>query len=432
MNKIKSIAAAMAGTALEFYDLTLYGFFSSLLAPLFFPNSNPTISLMASLGAFAAGFIMRPLGGIFFGYVGDRYGRKRALVIAILCVTWPTVTIGLVPSYAEIGIAAPLLIIFCRLLQGFCVGGEYSGAAVFVIEQVKMERAGFAGSLLCAAAFLGAIIGLGIAAVCTASFMPLWGWRIPFIMGGVFGLVAYFFRRQIQETASFHKMQRSTLPSSSPLQLIFKKRKLNFICTVAIGSSAQVPFYIVSIYMQILMTSKLMLSPSYALLISTAIMGLWMVLLPLTGLLADRFGCIKVMSYSATALLISVYPLFFLLEHFLSLSTILFVQILISFAGVGFMGAAPGLLPRLFPVEERVSGTAFGFSLGQALFSGVTPLIATALVMWSGDPKAPAFYLMLTSLAGWLAVNGAHRLLAPQKDESLYYIHRAGSLSNTF
>lgn len=154
MNKIKTVSAAMAGTALEFYDITLYGFFSALLAPIFFPSSNPTTSLMASLSAFAAGFLMRPLGGAFFGYVGDRYGRKNALLIAILLVTLPTVIIGLVPTYAEIGIFAPAIIILCRLAQGFSVGGEYGSAAVFIAEQVRKEQVGLAGSILCATAFL--------------------------------------------------------------------------------------------------------------------------------------------------------------------------------------------------------------------------------------------------------------------------------------
>ncbi|MBP6950999.1 MAG: MFS transporter [Alphaproteobacteria bacterium] len=411
MSKIKTISAAMAGTALEFYDITLYGFFSSLLAPLFFPSLDSTTSLMASLGAFAAGFLMRPLGGIFFGYVGDKYGRKKALVIAILLVTLPTVTIGLVPTYVEIGVFAPLTIIFCRLLQGFCVGGEYSGAAVFIAEQVQKKRGGFAGSILCATAFLGAIVGSGLGALCTAPFMPSWGWRIPFLMGGVFGLIAYFFRRQIKETTPFSLVQRKTLKAKFPLGQVFKQRKLSFICTTAIGASVQIPFYIASIYMQILLTTKLMISPSYALVMNTSIMGLWMILLPLAGLLSDRFGSIKLMSYSALSVVIIVYPLFFLLEYHLCLETILFAQIVISIAGVGFMGAAPGLMPQLFPVEERVSGTAVGFSLGQALFSGITPLMATALVTWTGDFKAPAFYLILTSLMGLLAVNGARSLV---------------------
>ncbi|HUX80565.1 MAG TPA: MFS transporter [Alphaproteobacteria bacterium] len=411
MKNIKTVSAAMAGTALEFYDITLYGFFSSLLAPLFFPSSNPTTSLMASLGAFAAGFLMRPLGGAFFGYVGDKYGRKKALLVAILLVTLPTVTIGLIPSYAEIGLFAPLLLILYRLVQGFSVGGEYGSAAVFIAEQTKKQKVGLTGSILCATAFLGAIVGSGLGALCTASFMPDWGWRIPFLMAGVFGSVAYYFRRQLQETSSFSQAQAQKIQPYFPLKQIFLRKKLNLLCSTAIGSCVQIPFYIASIYMQILLTSKLMLSPSFALLINTSVMVLWMILLPIAGLISDRLGAIKLMSYSALAVMISVYPLFFLLEYHLSLETIFFVQIIISVAGVGFMGAAPGLMPQLFPVEERVSGTAIGFSLGQALFSGMTPLLATALVTWTGDPKAPAFYLILTSSIGLLAVNGARTLL---------------------
>ena len=424
---MKTVSAAMAGTALEFYDITLYGFFSSLLAPIFFPSSNPATSLMASLGAFAAGFLMRPIGGAFFGYVGDRYGRKKTLLLAILLVTLPTVIIGLVPTYAEIGIFAPLTIILCRLIQGFSVGGEYGSAAVFIAEQVKKNKVGLAGSILCSTAFLGAILGSGLGALCTASFMPEWGWRIPFLLAGIFGGVAYYFRRQLKETSSFSQLKNKKVQSNFflhfssrfPLGQIWKDKKLNLLCSTAIGSCVQIPFYIASIYMQILLTTKLMISPSYALLINTGVMGIWMILLPITGLISDRFGAIKLMTYSALAVMMFVYPLFFLLEYHLSLETIFFVQVIISLAGVGFMGAAPGLMPQLFPVEERVSGTAIGFSLGQALFSGITPLVATTLVVWTEDPKAPAFYLILTSIIGLFAVNGARVLLGGKHDIAL-------------
>ncbi|MBY0501346.1 MAG: MFS transporter [Alphaproteobacteria bacterium] len=422
MKKTATVFAAMAGTALEFYDITLYGFFSSLLAPLFFPSTNPTISLMASLGAFAAGFLMRPLGGILFGYIGDKYGRKNALVIAIFLVTFPTVVIGLTPTYEEIGILAPLLIILCRLLQGVCVGGEYGGAAVFISEQVQRKKTGFAGSILCATAFLGAIVGSGIGALCTAPFMPAWGWRIPFLIGGIFGLVIYFLRKGIQETTPFSQLKKKRRTSHFPLKEVFQQRKLNLLCATALGSSVQIPFYMASIYMQILLTTELKFSSSEALLVNTAVVVLWMGLLPMAGFLSDRIGAIKLMSYSSLAVIGLIYPLFFLLENYFSFSTILFVQLMISLAGVGFMGAAPGLMPQLFPVEERVSGTAFSFSLGQALFSGMTPLIATALVNWTGDFKSPAFYLILTSLIGWLAVNGAGVLLNGKQQRKETYI----------
>ncbi|MBX9786571.1 MAG: MFS transporter [Alphaproteobacteria bacterium] len=422
MKRVKTVFAAMAGTALEFYDITLYGFFASLFAPLFFPSTNPTISLMASLGTFAAGFLMRPLGGVFFGYVGDRYGRKKALIIAIFLVTLPTITIGLVPTYAEIGILAPLILILCRLLQGVCVGGEYGGAAVFISEQVQGKKAGLAGSILCATAFLGAIVGSGIGALCTASFMPHWGWRIPFLIGGVFGLTVYFFRKGIQETGSFSQVKKKKRDSHFPLKEVFQQRKLNLLCATAMGSCVQIPFYMASIYMQILLINELKFASSDALLVNTGVMVFWMGLLPIAGFLSDRMGAIKLMSYSALAVMSLVYPLFFLLEHSLSLGTVLFVQFMISLAGVGFMGAAPGLMPQLFPVEERVSGTAVGFSLGQALFSGMTPLVATALVIWTGDFKAPAFYLILTSLIGWSAVNGAAYLLNGKQRRKQTYI----------
>lgn len=366
---------------------------------------------MASLGAFAAGFLMRPIGGTFFGYVGDRYGRKQALLLAIFLMTIPTVIIGLIPSYTSIGILAPIVVLLCRLIQGFSVGGEYGSAAVFIYELVPKNKSGFAGSLLCAVAFFGAILGSGLGALCTSSFMPAWGWRIPFLLAGLFGILIFLFRKQLHETPTFSHQASEQKSPPMPLWSYFKKNPLNILCSIAIGSNVQIPFYIASIYMQILLTTHLKLPASQALFINTGIMILWMILLPLSGYISDRIGPIKLMSYSALATMIVIYPIFILLDLSFSITTVLIIQVVISLVGVGFMGAAPGFLPQLFPVSERVSGTAIGYSFGQAIFSGITPLVATTLVTATGDLKAPAFYFILTSSIGFIAMKVAASLL---------------------
>src|SRR5436189_1033551 len=191
---IKAIFAAMVGNALEYYDVMLYGFFAAMLAPLFFPTDNQITSTISSLGTFAAGFVMRPLGGIIFGHLGDKFGRRQALVLAIFLVTIPTFTIGILPTYADIGIAAPLILLLCRLLQGLCVGGEYSGASIFVIEYSKRGREAFAGSILCAAGVSAGVLGTLVGFLSTLPFMPAWRWRIPFLIGSLFGLIGHYFR----------------------------------------------------------------------------------------------------------------------------------------------------------------------------------------------------------------------------------------------
>ena len=238
----KAIFAAMIGNALEYYDVMLYGFFAAMLAPLFFPNDNPAISIISSFGTFAAGFIMRPLGGLLFGHLGDKFGRRRALVLAIFLVTIPTFTIGVLPTYAEIGMAAPIILVACRLLQGLCVGGEYSGASIFVIEYSKKGKESFAGSILAASGLVGGVLGTFFGFLCTLPLMPSWGWRLPFLMGSLFGLIGYYIRLQVKESPDFARHTGNI--EKVPLWGVLESRKRNLLCTVGIGATTLIPFYI--------------------------------------------------------------------------------------------------------------------------------------------------------------------------------------------
>ncbi|MGI4850669.1 MAG: MFS transporter [Janthinobacterium lividum] len=413
--KNKSLFAVIAGTALEFYDITLYGFFAVLLAPLYFPSTNPQISLLVSLGTFAAGFVMRPLGGLFFGYIGDCYGRKKALILAISLVSMPTFIIGFLPTYEAIGIIAPVILIICRLLQGLCVGGEYSGAAVFVSEQARFHQRGRAGGILCSAAFLGAILGSGIGALCTLNAMPSWGWRLPFILGGIMGLTALFYRQNIEESHDFEEVSKTHQTVKFPLKEVWKQNKLSLFCTFAIGGSVQIPYYIVSIYMSLILQKKMGFSVSSGLMLNAGIMIIWMVLLPVAGHLSDRWDPFKLMEFSVISLIILAYPIFLVIDLYPSLTVMIAAQCLISGLGVWYMGVSPSLMPRLFPVRQRMSGMSIAFSLGQAIFSGTTPFIVTFLVSWLADDKAPAFYLIFTSFLGLVAIQMAKNILKNSK-----------------
>lgn len=399
------------GTILEFYDITLYGFFAALIAPFFFPSEDSTTSLLASLGTFAAGFVMRPVGGLFFGHIGDRYGRKQALLLSILLMTIPTFLIGILPTYEKIGLLSPFVLISCRLLQGLCAGGEYSSAAVFIAERYPGSKKGFSGGLLCASAFLGAVIGSGIGSVCTLSFMPTWAWRIPFWLGGVFGGLAFLYRRKVEETHAFEILEKEHKIKASPFRSVLKDHKLSLLCTFVIGASVQIPFYIVSLYMSLILAKKLGISVSMSLLLNTTIMVIWMVLLPVVGWVLDRHKSFTITELSLGGIILSAYPLFLLIERFPSPLTLLLAQCVISFLGVWYMGVSPSLMPRLFPVGARITGMGVAFSLGQSLFSGTAPLVVTALTAWTGQETMPAFYLIFTSFLGWGAIRLARVVL---------------------
>ncbi|MBX9837698.1 MAG: MFS transporter, partial [Silvanigrellaceae bacterium] len=278
----KAILAAMTGNALEYYDVMLYGFFATMLAPLFFPSDNQAVSYISSLGTFAAGFVMRPVGGLLFGHLGDKFGRRFALVLSIFLVTLPTLTIGLLPTYAEIGIAAPVILVICRLLQGLCVGGEYSGASIFVIEYSKKGKECFAGSILTASGNFGGVMGTFCGFIFTLAFMPTWGWRIPFIIGALMGVMGYYIRTRVNESPEFENM-KDEKKEKVPLWSVLEKRKINLFCTVCIGATSLIPLYLATVYMGTMMGLKLHFTTSEIMLINLPLTVFAVCTLPFMG-----------------------------------------------------------------------------------------------------------------------------------------------------
>ena len=403
MRKNTVIGAAMVGHALEHYEVTLYGFFAAMLAPLFFPSDNYIVSIIASWGAFALGFVMRPLGGLVFGHFGDIFGRKKSLLASILVASLPTLIIGLLPSYATIGLFAPMLLMTCRLVQGFSVGGEYSGAAIFVAEHSRHHKPGFVGSFLCSTGFAGALLGTLVSAGSTLAVMPPWGWRLPFLLGGLIGLASYLLRRKLPETPEFKSESSSIKEGAIPLLEVYRTKKRNALCIIAMGANGLIPLYLGSIYLNPILTKDFGLSISSMMLVNGVFLSMWVILLPLFGWFADKIGLPVLMGLSSFLTFTLAFPLFSMIAHTESLMDIFMFQGAICLLGAAFVSALPGFLPTLFSPLERYSGVAFNYTLGQALFGGTAPLIGTTLVTWTGDPISPAFYLMLSGFFGLLA-----------------------------
>jgi MHS family proline/betaine transporter-like MFS transporter len=400
----RSVVAALIGHVLERYDVALYGYFSAMLAPVFFASTDPSTALLSSLGAFAAGYLMRPLGGIIFGYFGDRYGRKQAFTWSIFLVIIPTFLIGILPSYAQIGIVAPITLIICRLMQGLCNGGEFSGAGIFVGEHMPANRVGFSGGMICATGLLGAAIGTCFGAIVTLPAIPSWGWRIPFLVGSCLTLVSYFIRRNMLETPVFEEVLKKGDVLKNPLKEVFRNYKFNIINTIAIGGCGHILLYMSSIYMNVVYTTILKIPNFQVLALNTAVLGLWVIISPVMGFFSDKIGIRKFMAGAAMIAIFAAYPLFAFLEQNLTIKGVIIFQIILTVIGAAFVAPISGLFVSLFPVRERYSGVAFSITLGQALFGGTTPLISTYLVSVTGDFKAPALFMMFGGLMGSYAV----------------------------
>ncbi len=397
------IATAMLGHALEHYEVTLYGFFAVILAPIFFPNFSTTAGLIASMGVFAMGFVMRPLGGIVFGHFGDKYGRRKCLLYTVLLASIPTIIIGLLPTYAAIGVAAPLVLIVCRLLQGFSLGGEYWGALIFVAEHSHEKKMGLLGSILCTTGYIGAIFGTLMGALFTLQIMPQWGWRFPFIIGGVLGLGIYFLRRNLPETPVLQEQAAIARTKRSPLFNVYKRGIRNPLCVLIMGGFSAVPLYLASIYLNPLLVTKFGLSMSQMMLVHGVLLVMAGGTMPLWGYFADKVGFSKWMILSASILCVISIPLFSLVTTD-SLVNIFILQITLCVLGSSYHSALGGFFTSLFPPLERYSGIAFHSTLGAALFAGTAPLIATSLVSWTGNPLAPSFFLMTLAFITVIAI----------------------------
>lgn len=400
----KKNIAIIIGNALEYYDFMLYGFFAVILAPLFFPSDIPGMSLIISMASYGVGFLARPLGGIVFGHLGDRNGRKDTLSLSILLVTLPTLGIALLPTYEQIGIYAPLLLVLCRLLQGFCLGGEASGAMTYMIENVAPHERDIASSWLVLSCYVGTLVGTLLGAFFTLSCMPSWGWRLTFVMGSLIALMGYYIRKHLSESPEFIKTQKQGKILKIPLKEIFKNKKENLFYAASLPSAVIIPFIIIFIYLNSLFIKNLHLESSVVLLLNAGLMGFWILLLPLFGHFAQKYGRILIMNIGVLGIALFSYPLFLFIGAEPTLQSVLLTQIILSVFAIAYAAPTSAFLVELFPVNERYTGIAFGYSLGHAIFGGITPIVLTTLVQSFGFTLAPVVCLIFSSLLGSIAL----------------------------
>ncbi|NBT85486.1 MAG: MFS transporter [Alphaproteobacteria bacterium] len=401
-NKSSSSWALMGGHVIECFDNTLYGFFAVILAPLFFPSTSYAVQILGSYGAFAAGFLARPVGAIIFGGVGDKTGRRKPLLYTMGFVGIPTIGIGLLPSYETIGIMAPILLILCRLLQGLFMGGEFAGVNIYLLEGQQKKSLGTNTGYLISSGIFGAILATGFGAMITMDFIPDWGWRVPFLLGGLSAFCVYLFRKKVSETQDFIKENVSQSMLASPWKEVLLKHKFVLGVSCLATGLTIMPLYLATIFGNRLF-KEIGFSQSESMFLNMFAMFLDAVFVTVCGKMADRVGFKKQTILGAIVIMVIALPSFVLVlpSNISTLNIYFYIFILASF-GCVINGSTFPYVGRLFPIRCRYTGLALSITVGHALLGGTTPLIASFLTDFMGTRLAPAFWLMF--IAGLTAI----------------------------
>lgn len=402
------VLASFVGTMIEWYDFFLYGTAAALVFDrLFFPSDNEFVSRMAAFGSFAIGFFMRPLGGIIFGHFGDRIGRKAMLVTTLMMMGLATFVIGLLPTYESIGIAAPILLILLRLIQGLGVGGEWGGAVLMAVEHGHSGRRGFYGSCV----QMGVPAGLLLATAVFSIFSSLpedqflaWGWRVPFLLGILLLAVGMFIRFQVFESPLFAESQKKNDVSPLPILEVFSKYRRSVLLAMGARFAENASFYIFSVFVLSYATEYLDLPKQ------TILNGIWiaaavqLVMIPLSGILSDRIGRRPVYMAGAVFLILFAFPFFWLIESRETLQ--IWLAIVLALVGHALMyGPQAAFFSELFGTRVRYSGASVGYQLASPLAGGIAPMIATALLNWSSGKSWPvSVYLILTAVVTLISI----------------------------
>ena len=390
----RAIIAGIAGNVMEWYDFAVYGYFAQTIGRHFFPAEDATASLIAAFGVFAAGFLMRPFGGAVFGYIGDRIGRKEALILSVLAMAIPTFLIGVLPDHAQIGVTASVLMIILRLVQGVSVGGEYTTSVVFLVEGAPASQRGFMGSWGVFGAVAGILLGSAVGAVTTsflsAASVYAWGWRIPFLLGLAVGLTGLAIRRHLPETAATSPQDK---PITSPVIDAFRSEWRTILQVTGFTVLNAVGFYMMFVYAVTYLEEVVHLQAAAALKINTLNMLVLLLLIPAVGALSDHIGRKPILLIAACGTLFFAWPLFRLM-HSAEFSTIFLGQMGFAVLIGLFFGAYPATIVEIFPARVRCSAVSIGYNLCLAVLGGTTPMVATYLITRTHNDLSPAYYLM--------------------------------------
>lgn len=397
------VFAGIVGNVLEWYDFALYGYLATVFSDQFFPSDDKLVSLINAYAVFAIGFLARPLGGVIYGHIGDRFGRRKLLTISVVLMGVPTFLLGLLPTYASVGILAPVLLIILRFVQGLSAGGEFTGSIVFLVEHAPPERRGLFGSVSNFGSMIGGLLGAFVAWLVVTTLpeaaVDAWGWRLPFLSGILIAAAGLWIRLGVTESPEFRRMSEAGTLEQRPIVSALRQYPKEIAVTAGLNWAVSAGYYIVFVWLASDYSDVIGLSLPTALALSTVGLLFGTLVTPVSGLLADRIGPRKVLSIAGIAAVLASTPLL-LFASIGTLAAAAIAQLGLALILALFLGTLPAVFVSLHGARVRCSSLSIGYNLAVAIFGGTAPLVATTLVAATGWQAAPGLYFAATAVVG--------------------------------
>ncbi|WP_434667372.1 MFS transporter [Paraburkholderia sp. A3BS-1L] len=406
------IVATSIGNALEWFDFAAYGFFAVTLSKLFFPAHDDTVSLLMTFGTFGLSYVFRPLGALVLGRYADRRGRKAALLVSLALTTLGTLVCATIPTYASIGLAAPLGLMTARILIAFSTGGEFGSGTALMVEQKSARKAFLASwqfSSQGMSTVLASCAGLVLSTQLSHAQIESWGWRAPFVFGLLVAPVGLYIRRHIDDTLPAQHVASAS--STAPVRELLARCKGRVLLAAGIMAVSTAASYLMILYMPTYAIRQLHLPASTGFAATVVTGAILMVFTPLMGHFADRYGRSRMMTLSAIATFATIYPCFAWLFASRSFGVLMTIMVLAGALKAIYFGPLAAVLSSLFPTEVRSTGLGFSYNIGVMVFGGFTPWLVTAMIGWTHDPLSPAFYLIACAALSLVCIAIYHRCI---------------------
>ncbi|HXZ07897.1 MAG TPA: MFS transporter [Paraburkholderia sp.] len=408
----RAIVASVIGNGLEWFDFLAYAYFAKTIARVFFPADNSFVSLTLTLATFAIGFLVRPIGGVLLGLYADRVGRPRALSLLLFMMAGSTLLVGLTPGYATIGVAAPLIVVVARLIQGLAVGAQFGTASAMLVEFAPPGKKMFYGSFNMSSQAFALLLSSGFGYLLTTKLphdaLEQWGWRVPFLVGSLVGPIGLYIRHRVGESPEFEALKRQTQAGRVPdhgLRAFFRDSGDAAVCAMGVIVVGAATNYLWHSYLPVYVERQLHLPLSSALLGAFASGLLSLFLFPVSGKLADRYGAYRLFYPIVILWALCAYPLFWFVVSDPSTTRLFIAQMIATMFLIAMSGPHPGMLATIFPVQNRSTGVAVSYNIAVTLFGGLAPLTVTTLTHATGSSLVPAFYLIFAALVSLTLVS---------------------------